>query len=568
MKLSTYARAADLLFALLLRASSVESVTFPITKRPRSAASLSKRTVDMTGSFGNGSTTVSNSEDTNYSCNITLGGTTFEVLIDTGSVDLWVIGDVPGTKNLSIPIQEAYGKGQIAEGSVNTVELGFDGFTVPDQAYINAYSVDDMPSGSSGILGLGPSAPSTVRRLVNSSAGDPPLDRIFRQNSSTPNFLSILLSRSQDELDGAPVIFLEQQSGQLSIGEIIEGYEAIQNVPKLPALVDQFGNTHWQTVLDANGIIGPDGERIATNTSVENPTVGALDQLHVVFDSGFTFPQVPSEVADAIYGRIPGAEFIPEDNSTGLVNFYQIPCDYELNVTFVFAGAEYPVSPLDLSLFAGDDNEGNPICVSAFQQIAANIAGNKKFGALDAILGMGFLHNTYLLVNFGDFVDGSNSSVADPYIQLLSTTNRSAAHIDFVNVRLNGSDTTGTQAALLPPSQAKHSSTGDTASLSAEVALEKSGNDTSKPFYKTTWFIIVVSVAGVAILALATFSAFAVLRRRRSNVRSENVFVPPMAGMGSYKPLTVGSKSNRKHDDDASYHTEYEEPAYEGEKCA
>ena len=51
------------------------------------------------------------------------------------------------------------------------------------------------------------------------------------------------------------------------------------------------------------------------------------------------------------------------------------------------------------------------------------------------------VRNTYTLIDFGDFVDGSNSSVADPYIQLLPTTDRASAHADFVNVRLGGQDT-------------------------------------------------------------------------------------------------------------------------------
>ncbi|KAI0045957.1 hypothetical protein FA95DRAFT_1459550, partial [Auriscalpium vulgare] len=63
---------------------------------------------------------------------------------------------------------------------------------------------------------------------------------------------------------------------------------------------------------------------------------------------------------------------------------------------------------------------------------------------IDIILGMSFLRNAYILINYGDFADGTTSKL-DPYIQLLPTTNISSAHIDFVNVRLNGTDTTGSQ---------------------------------------------------------------------------------------------------------------------------
>lgn len=46
------------------------------------------------------------------------------------------------------------------------------------------------------------------------------------------------------------------------------------------------------------------------------------------------------------------------------------------------------------------------------------------------------VRNVYMSVNFGDFVDGSPSTTANPYIQFLPTTNDTAeAHSDFVKVR-------------------------------------------------------------------------------------------------------------------------------------
>lgn len=159
----------------------------------------------------------------------------------------------------------------------------------------------DAPSsfeGLDGILGLGPSIAADTRALINSSAGDPPLDRIFRQNMSTPNILTVLLSRASDT-----DVFAEARSPQnslLSIGEVLEGFESIAYTPKLYAAIDLLGSSHWQTTLDSNGIIGPDGQRINTPTSASNvtignftdTTVGGKDQFRVVFDTGFTVPQV------------------------------------------------------------------------------------------------------------------------------------------------------------------------------------------------------------------------------------------------------------------------------------
>jgi hypothetical protein len=58
------------------------------------------------------------------------------------------------------------------------------------------------------------------------------------------------------------------------------------------------------------------------------------------------------------------------------------------------------------------------------------------------IFGMSFLRNVYVLINFGDFVDGGSSKAA-PFVQMISTTNNTAqAHTDFVTARLGGVDTT------------------------------------------------------------------------------------------------------------------------------
>ncbi|KAK7469159.1 hypothetical protein VKT23_003650 [Stygiomarasmius scandens] len=462
------------LFSLFLSFSTAVQFDL-IGKREPGLRSFYKR--DESGVYGNGSLALQNLLDVSYTCNVTLGGKDFPVIIDTGSVDLWVLGDVPGTKNFSdLPLNITFGKGS-AEGFINTVDISFDGFSIPDQAYMNAITSD---TGAPGILGLGPSSASSIRPMLGGSDGDPLLDRIFRQNMSTPNVLTFMLSR--DASFEGPLV--DQFFAQLTVGTVVPGFEAIQDAPKLPALVDQFGplTQHWTTLLDSNGIIGPDGQQISTTTAIPNPTDGAQDQLHVVLDSGFSIPQLPGDIVDAIYGRIPGAEFIADGSTlhpelASFVNFWRIPCEYEVNVSFVFAGQEYPISPLDLNVDTQlPDADAKRICVAFFQQIAENIAGNPDFGALDAILGMGFLRNTYSLFNFGDFVDGSADNVADPYIQLLSVLDKEKAHHEFVIARLGGQDTTGSQPALLPDIQ-KPATTSQTAPAGTNTTAATDSTD-------------------------------------------------------------------------------------------
>ena len=82
------------------------------------------------------------------------------------------------------------------------------------------------------------------------------------------------------------------------MGSVLPSYEDVTKQPKLPALTDQDGIQHWQTLLDANGIIGPDGNNITTKTTINNPSEGTDNQFHVAFDTGFTFPQVRQHIPD------------------------------------------------------------------------------------------------------------------------------------------------------------------------------------------------------------------------------------------------------------------------------
>ncbi|SRR6266436_2567510 len=68
------------------------------------------------------------------------------------------------------------------------------------------------------------------------------------------------------------------------------------------------------------------------------------------------------------------------------------------------------------------------------------------------------VRNFYTLFDYGNFVSDSSNDRGDPYIQLLSLTDPTTALADFVKVRMNGTDTTGSSSnTLLPASQQAHS---------------------------------------------------------------------------------------------------------------
>jgi hypothetical protein len=56
------------------------------------------------------------------------------------SSDLWVTGSVPGTTDTGVGVQISYAVGQ-ASGNINTATLGFDNYTVQDQAYRSSHEL-------------------------------------------------------------------------------------------------------------------------------------------------------------------------------------------------------------------------------------------------------------------------------------------------------------------------------------------------------------------------------------------------------------------------------------------
>ncbi|KAL7281692.1 hypothetical protein ACG7TL_005010 [Trametes sanguinea] len=415
-----------MLVSTLVGDYGVEAIKVPIQGQRRSGKwwqSLGGVTNQRRDSVA-GIVDLQNAGDLQYYMNVTLGERVFRVLVDSGSADLWVAGQV----FCQYPAPHSNVELIAVAGEVRTAALEIQGYTIPDQAYISE-DVDSSHRDGQGILGLGPSRLSSVLASMGNSAGDPPLDRLFRQTASLPNYISILLGRSNDPDSIVP--------GQLTIGEVLEEYDDVKSSPQLP--IERIDwDQHWMVALDKGGVIGPDGQPIAASVN---------KQLNVIFDSGYTLPQVPKSVADAIYSRVPGAKYV--NISATATPVWTLPCTVELNITFKFGGVSYPVHPLDTvmdDLQGPLDDTGKPSCVGAFQPMSAD-------EPYDMVLGMAFLRNAYILMSFGDFVDGSVTQAGEPYVQLRSLTDPAEAHEDFVQQRLGGVDTTGSQK-LLPPSDA------------------------------------------------------------------------------------------------------------------
>ncbi|ETW81523.1 aspartic peptidase, partial [Heterobasidion irregulare TC 32-1] len=524
-----------LLAALLSSASHVAAVHLSLRGQLESApAPALARRGHISG--------LNNGQNVNYYTNITLGGQDFSVLVDTGSSDLYVAGSVPNAKDTGTSTAVVYAIGS-AQGPIKTSKLDFAGYTVNDQAFLELTADADHKSGE-GLIGLGPNTGSEIwTKLGQKTAGAAVVDRIFLQNMTTSNFLTVLLGRSDDPDDRFP--------GDLTLGELVSGYEAVLNQPKLNVTEvgkkdSQKGLQHWQVLLDAQGVVGPDGQVIPLTTGVAGTK--NKKKLTAIFDTGFTLPQVPKAMADAIYSRFDGATYT---NVTGVGAVYTLPCEIEVNVTIKIAGRAYPVHPLDTNLDLNlnlKKTAGKKTCIGSFQPITTGASPT-----YDMILGMAFLRNAYLLVNYGDFLEGSNSTTADPYIQLLSLTNDTAeAHQDFVQVRLDGDDRTGSQRL----------SASNSSSISSPSSSDD--DDGSESFFDKhkTAVIIGAAVAGGLVLLGALAGVALCLGRKRQARMSAG---KPLVYRPLHEPAPAGEMDQvQGYQAGTRYHNPWEQRPAQG----
>ncbi|KIP07540.1 hypothetical protein PHLGIDRAFT_35388 [Phlebiopsis gigantea 11061_1 CR5-6] len=361
---------------------------------------------------------VDDSQDLQYNVNITLGGQQFEVILDSGSSDLWVMSNtsLKLTNDSGIATGISYGEGFVA-GPIQFAELQLGPYTVPSQAFINVNESQDL-GGAIGILGIAfdlrilDSTEDALKRAWgnDTTLGRTPLANILSQNQSIKPVFDVSLGRSSD-LD-------EYSEGLFVIGQHAPQFAAVEQAPILPQVTDG----RWSALVDGFSVNGQNFT-FTTKSEVSDVPDG---KLVAFLDTGTSLPEIPSEAVDFIYGSIPGSV---SDNGT-----WYIPCQSGANLTWYLGGQAFPTNPLDLTILTnvtlasgsatGDDLDVT-LCVGAYQP------GTPPYPGIDMVLGDSFLRNVYVSFNFGQYDERTENGTGS-YIQLLSTTNESDAWTDFL----------------------------------------------------------------------------------------------------------------------------------------
>lgn len=177
-----------------------------------------------------------------------------------------------------------------------------------------------------GLLGLGFDTLSNINTIVTSNFpgvtwGRSLLSNIFLSDLSTPNHIAFHLSRLYDGNT--------TDTGSFDIGTFAPGMEAVNDTAPIPIFnSNSTYNVYWSVLLDGIAI---NGQNQTLKSTVSGGDVTPPDgKLAVLLDTGFSLPQLTTELAHAIYTGMGGVLW-KEDPSNAT---YVVPCMAEGNLTF------------------------------------------------------------------------------------------------------------------------------------------------------------------------------------------------------------------------------------------
>ncbi|KAF8842383.1 acid protease [Paxillus ammoniavirescens] len=316
--------------------------------------------------------------DSSYFGSVALGTppVSFNVILDTGSADLWVADSGCRTgcsgiavfdsassstfQNRSQQFSVTYGSGQVI-GVLAEDVVQMAGFSVQNQPFgaVTQISSRLLTSPVSGLLGLG-------WQSISSSGQMPFWETLASNGAWSQSLMAFQLTRFVNATSAAPI----EPGGSFTMGFVNEslytGQIDFQNLPTTPS--------YW---------ILPMTELTVQGNAISIPTGSAS---YSAIDTGTTLIGGPPSVIQAIYAQVPGSQ----PGTGNWEGYYIYPCTTPVNVAISFGGPSWPVSPADFQLTKVSSSQ----CVGAFFEL------NTGSSAPEWIVGDTFLKNVYSVFRY------------------------------------------------------------------------------------------------------------------------------------------------------------------------
>ncbi|TDL26248.1 acid protease [Rickenella mellea] len=288
-----------------------------------------------------------------------------DVDIDTGSSDLWIPANCRNcnSKQFRTSVSSTYrdqhkkfsvkyGSGDVSgKLAMDVVSVG--SLTIESQSIgaVTSESQDFQDYPNSGLLGL-------AFGTIASSKKPTFFENLLAERRIAAPFFSVHLTRNQEK--GSEVCF-----------GCYDASKAMGPVTWIPVK----SKTYWSVVMDSLNL---------------NKTRSTPSNIIAAIDTGTTLIYVPDRIARAFYGMIPGAKPVSQYGP----GFFTFPCASNIEISFSFAGQEFPVDMFDFNL--GMTAVGSRDCVGGILSLGDG------FPADLAIIGDEFLKSWYSVYDYSN----------------------------------------------------------------------------------------------------------------------------------------------------------------------
>ncbi|KAA1468887.1 acid protease [Dentipellis sp. KUC8613] len=318
---------------------------------------------------------VDQNADSSYYGSLAVGtpAVAYNVILDTGSADLWLADSACVTgctnvptfnpessssyRNLSTAFSITYGSGK-ASGVLATDVVQMAGFQVENQVFgvCDVVSQGLLNAPVSGLIGL-------AFEALASSGATPFWENLLQKNVWDQPVMAFQLARYQNVSDAEAL----EPGGTFTMGNVnsslYTGDIDFQNVAST--------NTGFWVLPLTNLTVNSDAVTLPSGSS-----------SYAAIDTGTTLIGGPPNQIQEIFAQIP-------NSAPGTGNFegyYTYPCSTEVTVEISFGGQSWPISPADFQL---SRLNGGSTCVGAFFEFSSSST------APPWIVGDTFLKNVY-----------------------------------------------------------------------------------------------------------------------------------------------------------------------------
>ncbi|KAJ7090940.1 aspartic peptidase A1 [Mycena belliarum] len=323
----------------------------------------------------------------------------FNVILDTGSSDLWV-ADTSCTRcsretplfnpSASTSFQTSsatttisYGSGQVA-GIVASDKVSMGNFSLAKQGFlaVDRTSANLLSGSVSGIMGLAFGAISSTRSV-------PFWQGLIADRQLSAPEMSFWLTRFR----GKRGVREEEPGGAFTLG----GRNASLFQGDIE-FIDAGQASFW--LLGLSGVTAQ-GNNVKVATGNAAPSA---------IDTGTTLIGGPTPDVNAIWAQVPGASLIGDS----MPGFFQFPCSTTVQINMAFGGKSWPINPADMNLGPGT---GGTMCLGGIFDLSlgSNIQANS--GNPTWVVGDTFLKNVYtvfrqspLSIGFAQLSDAAGGS--------------------------------------------------------------------------------------------------------------------------------------------------------------